>query len=104
VQAFQLIRARRQFQIAAGEIRRLQPVCQREQFHRRENARRLAREGEFRRAGLRDFRVGVAERRADALQPLEGGGSGFKLLVRGHHQSELAQIQSCGIRSAVISQ
>src|SRR5208283_5764780 len=76
---------RRQTQIAAWKIRRLQPVCQDGKFKRREAAGRLARERQLIRRGLRDFGHGTAERRANAIKPLERGGFRSELFVSCNH-------------------
>ena len=70
-QHLQARRRRRQLDIAAGKIRGLQPVGQREKFGGGQNPRRFARESQFRRARLRDFRIRIAQRAAKPLKPLK---------------------------------
>ena len=83
---------RRQTQIAARKIRRLKPVGQGGEFNRRKTAGRFARERQFIRRGLRDFGHRVAQRRADAVEPLAGGGLRVELLVVRNHQRQLGQL------------
>ena len=64
----------------------------------------LAREGHFRRTGLENFRDRVAELGRNFLNPFLRRRVAAQLPVRGQNQSELAQVNACVRRSAVISQ
>ena len=103
-QHLQARRRRRQLDIAAGKIRGLQPVGQREKLGGGQNPRRFARKCQFRRAGLRDFRIRIAQRAANPQQPIQSRRIGFELLMPGSHQAKLAELSICAMRSAVISQ